>query len=300
LRFPQLFVVPLAVNPVHVAVAALSLGAAVVVSIGNRPVHGLVRVAAGFFTLLSLVWMPNAVFMAALPLAWIATRGPAGLDDPAGPYARVLIPALAVLETLQAYPIAGTQASMAGLGMIPVGALILGDGVRQLETAGLRRAAWAPLAPLGAGIAVVAILALTATAAFANGTPLGVAGAERMRLPAQQVAGIRSLVAAIDQECSSFITLPSMSSLYVWTGQSPPTSLRVPIWWLIVDTGDQRTIAQQLAGAPRLCVVENSQVLGMRSMGRAVPSTPLVDFIGRSFEHQGSYGDYELLVRSTT
>jgi hypothetical protein len=41
-------------------------------------------------------------------------------------------------------------------------------------------------------------------------------------------------------------------------------------------------------------------VIGMRSMGRPVPSTPLVDFITGSFVHQGTYGDYELLVRSGT
>ena len=105
-------------------------------------------------------------------------------------------------------------------------------------------------------------------------------------------------VAAIDQDCSSFMTLPSMGSLYIWTRQSPPTPVRAPIWWLVLDAGQQEQLVQRLQSAPRLCVVENTQAIQMRSMGRPVPSTPLVDFIGRSFVSEGTYGDYVLLVRS--
>ena len=247
--------------------------------------------------------MPNAIFTAALPLAWMATRAPADVDDPAGGYARALPPALAVLEVLQAYPIAGTQASMAGLGLVPVGVLILGDGIRQLGTVGasaraLKGVAWASPALLVIDVAAVAILALTAVAAFASGTPLALPGAQQVRLPDRQAADVRQLVTAIDRDCSSFMTFPSMGSLYIWTRESPPTPVRAPIWWLVLDTSQQEQLVQQLQGRPRLCVVENTQAIQMRSMGRPVPSTPLVDFIGHSFVTQGMYGDYELLVRS--
>jgi len=147
-------------------------------------------------------------------------------------------------------------------------------------------------------VAAVAILALTSVAAFASGTPLAVPGAQQVRLPHRQAADVRQLVAAIDQDCSSFMTLPSMGSLYIWTRQSPPTPVRAPIWWLVLDAGQQEQLVQQLQSAPRLCVVENTQAIQMRSMGRPVPSTPLVDFIGRSFVSEGTYGDYVLLVRS--
>lgn len=294
LRYPQLFTVPLSVGPVHVVVAALAL----LVAALRRPLGGLVRVGAGFFTLLSLVWMPNAIFMAALPLAWMGTQPPEG-DDPAGSYVRALLPALAVLQTLQAYPIAGTQASMAGFCMIPVGALILGDGLRQLAAAPVRGVALVAPAAVALNAVAVAVLALVAVAGFVTGEPLGVPGARLLRLPPGQAANIRAVVAAIDANCSSFITFPSMSSLYVWTEQDPPTPVRVPIWWLILDDGQQRSAVSQLEGKPRVCVVENRQVLAMRSMDRPIPSTPLVDFIGRSFVHQGSYGDYELLVSSS-
>jgi hypothetical protein len=293
LRFPELFTLPLSVNPVHVVVAALSLVTAAL----RRPVGGLARVVVGFAMLLSLVWMPNAGFMAAVPLAWLALRAPGG-DDPAGPYARALIAALAVLEPLQAYPIAGTQASMAGFCLIPAGAVILGDGLRQLATARVSRVTW--IAPLMLAIeaAAVTLLAVTATAAFATGVPMGVRGAEQVRLPARDAAHVRQLVATIDQSCSSFITFPGMNSLYVWTAQDEPTPVRVEIWWLRLDEDQQTSLVRQLSGKPRLCVVKNQRVIDMWAAGRQVPDTPLVDFIGRSFVHQGAYGDYELLVSS--
>ena len=81
--------------------------------------------------------------------------------------------------------------------------------------------------------------------------------------------------------------------------QDSPTPVRVPIWWLVLDDAQQQTLVDRLSGQSGLCVVENRRVIDMRSQGRQVPGTPLVDFIGRSFEHQGFYGDYELLVRAT-
>ena len=295
LRFPQLFTVPLSVTPVHVVVAALSLVAAAL----RRPAGGLVRVGVGFFMLLSLVWMPNEIFMAGVPLAWLAIRAPEG-DDPAGPYARALVAALAVLEPLQAYPIAGTQASMAGFCLIPVGALILGDGLRQLAAVRVPRVAWVAPALLAIDVAVVMILALTTTAAFVRGVPLGVPGAQQVRLPARDASDVRQLVAAIDQGCSGFITYPGMNSLYIWTAQEQPTPVRVEIWWLVLDEAQQTSLVQELSGKPRLCAVKNQRVIDMWAAGRQVPDTPLVDFIGRSFVHQGTYGDYELLVSPTS
>jgi hypothetical protein len=293
LRFPQLFTLPLAVGPVHVLVAALSLVAAAL----RRPMGGLVRVAVGLSMLLSLVWMPNGSFMAAVPLAWLAIRAPSG-DDPAGPYARALIAALAVLQPLQAYPIAGTQASMAGFCLIPAGAVILGDGVRQLATTRIPRMTWVTQALLAVNVALVMLLALTTTAAYAIGVPLDVPGAKHLRLPAREASAIRQLVAAVDRSCSTFITFPGMNSLYVWTAQDEPTPVRVEIWWLRLDDAQQTSLVQQLSAKSRLCVVKNQRVIEMWAQGRQVPDTPLVDFIGRSFVRQGSYGDYELLVSS--
>lgn len=303
LRFPRLFTLPVPLNAGYDLFAAVAFTAALAVSVRYRiatvpaAVAGLVRVGAGFFTWLSMLLMPSSLFLLALPLAWLATRAPEEEGaDPVGGYARLVLPALAVLESLQAYPIAGSQLSMAAFCLIPVGAITLGDGIRQLRGATLKAVGWVAPAAVAINLAVFLLLALTVAAGFRSDTPLGVRGAESIRLPAQNATQLRLLVAAVDRECSSFVTFPGMSSFYIWTGQDPPTPVRFEVWWLVLDNDQQQAAVQELAGKPRLCVIKNQRAIEMWSQGRRLPHTPLVDFIDGRFVHDGSYGDYELLV----
>lgn len=310
LGFPGLFTFPINLNAGSDLFAGLGFAAAIAVSVWHRipgspdRTAGLVRVVAGLVTWLSMILLPAPTFVFALPLAWVAARAPGGDGgDPVGGYARVLLPALAVLESLQAYPIAGSQLSMASLGLVPVGAIILGDGIRQLRAASVAPGgmvnAVGPVAAAALLINVVAFLALalTVTAAFVTGTPLGLPGAESVRLQAQPAGHLRQLVAAVDRDCSSFITFPGMNSLYLWTAEGPPTPVHIEQWWLVLDANQQQALVQQLAGKPRLCVIKNQHVIDMWAQGRPIPRLPLVDFIDQEFVHDSSYGDYELLVR---
>jgi hypothetical protein len=228
-----------------------------------------------------------------LPLAWIAIQPPLeDAPDPAGDYCRALVPALAVLETLQIYPVAGSQLSLAALLLVPVGAISLGDGLRHVG-----RAAWVGPAALAASVGAFLVAGFISIAAFQSGAPSGLSGAESLRLPSRQGANLRALVEAIDSGCSSFITYPGMNSLYVWTGHEPATPLRYPVWWLLPDVRDQQSIVQQLDGQSHLCVVKNQTIVDFWAQGRPVPKQPLVDFIDQNFVVAGTYGDYQLLVR---
>jgi hypothetical protein len=312
LRIPGLLTLPVTVGAGHVVWAAVSLVMALALTVRNKiatlppTAAGLMRVGAGFFTFLSLLLVPNTIFLLALPLAWLATQAPDDPGaDPAGSYARVLLPALAVIESLQAYPFAGSQLSLAAFCVVPVGAITLGDGIRQLRGAGVADRAtvkalrWVAPAALAINVAVFLLFALTVAAGFGGDTPVGLPGAKSVRLPAQSANQLRLLVAAVDRDCSSLVTFPGMNSFYIWTGQDPPP-MRVEVWWLFLDSSTQQSIVQQLSSQPRLCVIKNQRVIDMWSAGRDVPSSPLVDFIGRQFVHDSSYGDYELLVRVGT
>jgi hypothetical protein len=307
LRFPQLFTFPISLNAGYLLVAAVSFSA--VLAFRLRPTiavpataAGLVRVGVGLFTWLSILLLPSSIFLLALPLAWVATQAPDDEGrDPVGPYCRLLLPALAVLETLQAYPIAGSQLSIAALGLVPIGVITLGDGIRQLRMIagrGVTMKGVGLVAPAAAVLTTVVFLvfALTVTAGFKTGTPLGVRGAESVRLPAQRAAQVRQLVSAVNRDCSSFVTFPGMNSFYIWTAQDPPTPVRVEVWWLVLDSNQQQSLVQQLSSKPRMCVIKNQRMIEMWAAGRQVPRTPLVDFIDRRFVYGGSYGDYELLV----
>jgi hypothetical protein len=306
-RLPQLYLWPVRIGPVHVLWAALSLAAAVAIFVvrvraGSATVAGSLRIAAGFLTWLSILLLPSSLFLLALPLAWIATQGPGGeARDPTDTYARVLLPTLAVLESLQAYPVAGTQLSLAALMLVPVGAITFADGIRQLRagdpqaTRALRSlAAWAAPAALVASIAAFQLFGFLGVAAFASGAPLGLPGAESVRVPAQRGADLRALVAAVDKECKTFITYPGMTSFYIWTGQQAPVPLYAGVWMFVLDSAAQQTLVDQLTGRA-VCVVKDQSVIDFWSEGRPVPSRPLVEFIDTGFVSVRSFGDYELL-----
>lgn len=311
LRLPQLYVWPLRINVGYVVWAAASLALAAAIlgrrfgSAASLAVPGLARIFAGALTWLTVLLLPSSLFFVALPLAWVATQDPRrDTDGPTNPYARLLLPALAVTESLQAYPIAGTQLSIAALVLVPVGAITLNDGIRQLRGWSGREsrqqlltvASWVAPALLIANIAFYQLFAFLAFSGYESTQPLGLRGAESMRVIPQRAAALRSLVAAINQECSSFITLPGMSSFYIWTGQQAPAQLYVGIWLYSLDSAQQKQVVAQFQGRPRLCVVKDQAVVDFWAEGRPVPSGPLIEYIDNTFRPDRVFGDYELLV----
>jgi hypothetical protein len=108
---------------------------------------------------------------------------------------------------------------------------------------------------------------------------------------------LRALVAAINQDCSSFITYPGMTSFYLWTGQAPPVPLYAGVWMFVLDSAAQQSVVDQLTGVPRLCVVKDQSVIDFWAEGRPVPNRPLAEYIDAGFLRSGLYGDYELLRR---
>jgi hypothetical protein len=307
IRFPRVFTWALNINPFAVVWAVVAPVAFMVIFRRGALSAGLVRVGVGFFTWVSILLLPSSIFLLALPLAWLATQPPKGDDqNPVDPYARLLLPALAVLESLQAYPVAGTQLSLAALGLMPVAAITLNDGIRQLRMLDAPRPKWVQVgswvapATVLTTVAVLELFGFLALSDFSSATPLGLPGAQSMRLPAQQATQLRDVVQAVDRNnCSSLITFPGMNSFYVWTNQDGLIQTRYGQWYLILDNGEQQSIVQRVEGQPRVCVVKSQTLVDFWRHGVPVPSQPLVDFIEGSFVDAGTYGDYELLVRAS-
>jgi hypothetical protein len=255
---------------------------------------------------LSLLLLPNTTYLLALPLAWIAARPPRDVEhDSTVAYFRLFCPALAVLLSLQAFPVAGTQVSVGALGLVPLGAIILSDGIRQLRHAYVARpaplvpATWVAPAALLVNLAFGSLIAFWAMAGFWSATPLGLRGAESVRAPAEQGTQLRALVASIDRDCSSFITFPGMNSFYFWTAKEPPVGVMAEFWWLEIKEQEQQSLVSELEPRQRLCVLKNQRVVDFWNMGRHAPQGPLIDFIDHDFVTAGSYGDYDLLIRKT-
>lgn len=240
-----------------------------------------------------------------LSFAWVALIEAPG-EDKATEFARLLLPPLAVMQALHAFPVAGSQVLWSAFLLIPVGALCVANGVRGV-VAGLsgqreRRA----LFGIGAIAAVAAMVVLVniqlkqgldqARAAYDGSTSLGLPGAEDVRVSPEEAEHYQAIVAAINRNCESFVMLPGMDSFYIWTQQDPPTGYNATGWTTLFDDAHQRRVIEDTSSIEGLCLLENDPIAKSWGAGE-IPPGPLVRYLHRGFVPIARFGDYHLLKR---
>ena len=242
----------------------------------------------------------------AAPLAWVAAIPPReGELGASGAFVRALVPMLAVLQLLHPYPIPGTQVVWGLFLFAVVGGICAADGVRDLRPLLAPRG----LRPAGDAI-VLALLGVflifpfadwgtTVRDSYAAERPLDLPGAHRLRLPEQQAAEFRDLTAAIRRSCSSFVTLPGIESLYLFTETDPPATMSSPPWPSLFETGEQQEIVDEVEDREGLCAVRNTGAAEfLFSLNPDFEQRPLVRFIEDEFTPTQSFGPFELMQRN--
>jgi hypothetical protein len=314
LRQPDIFVVPLLLPPWALVLAAVSLGLAIGASWLARTrdlrgvILGLIRLGGGLLMILGAAgpspFGPYS-FALALPLVWLSLE----LSPPEHMLpAHVLIPSLAVLQTLHAYPVAGSQTAWAIFLLIPVGGIAVAGGQRAVEEA-LGRAGLKPR--LGASLSTIPLLGFALwfgfnafsqlryfTDAYRANVALDLPGAGRLRLPQEQVDALRGVTAGLTENCSTFVSLPGLNSFYVFAEEEPPTWLNQSGWMYVFDAELQRRIVSQVDPIGGLCALRNRAMEDLWRQARPLPQRPLVRFIEDTFRPLQDELGYELLVRS--
>jgi hypothetical protein len=242
-------------------------------------------------------------------LAWVAAIPPAGAQESERKrFLRVLLPALAVAETLQAYPVPGAQLGIAAVCFVPVGALCLADALVDLRAWSSARGG-AALAgfPTAAGIVTLAVAAVFALQAivlpgFTNAVlhhrqpRLELPGAEMMRLPAPLVEEYSRLVELLrEHECTIFISYPGFNSLYLWSGLEAPAPRPPAIWMKALDDAKQRRAVAELRASPRPCAIRNEAIAAVY-VSEPLLEKPLIAYIFENFEPAENVGAFEFMV----
>jgi hypothetical protein len=238
-----------------------------------------------------------------LPFAWVALMGTSTGPEPPPSFARLLLPLLAVLQALHAYPVAGSQTLLAAVLLVPVGALCIANGVRglgQLIPAGSDRVALA-----GFGVVVAVVLAWfignsylreplkTARGSYNAAFSLDLPGSHDMRLGSEEeVALYQAISKGIREYCPATLMQPGMDSFYLWAEQEPP-SLTATGWETLFDEADQQQVIDETASISNLCLLRNYPL----AAGWGEKDGPLVSYLEQGFEPFGRWGDYELLRR---
>ncbi len=242
-------------------------------------------------------------FALGIPLAWVVLLE--DRDSKRG-VAVFVLALLAVLQSLHAYPVAGSQTSWSGLLLVPLGAVAIADGIRRLvgELRGGRRiaatvAGFIPVLVLLAWLARVPMMSLytTVRAGYLGWSSPGLAGAERLRLDRRSSTTYTRVTAVLREECRTFYSWPGMNSFYFWTGQDPPSMLNATAWPALFDDALQQRVVNDLRRTDGVCLLRNRVLADTWLQGRPSPRGPLTEYLDASFELRASVRDYEILAR---
>ena len=277
----------------------------------------LVRAAAGLATWLAIAHIvvvglnPSSANPVIVPMlvAWIAAIPPLGVTEtPYKRFLRVLLPALAVAETLQMYPVPGSQLGIASVSFVSVGALCFADALTELRavysTPSFRLARLGEVTAV-AGVALAGIFATTTLVMpaaarivdYRDNTKLDLRGAGLMHLPAQTTETYEQLVGLLDRyECTTFIGWPGMGSVYLWADLPSPAPQPPNAWFYGLDDDQQRQAVGQLRASARPCVIRNEEQAGSYLRGEPAPDSPLVRYVSDNFKLKFDVGAYEFML----
>jgi hypothetical protein len=310
-------------NPAAAVDWALAAVAAAAIAVwarwgaGERPSiwPGLLRAAAGLTIWFSIAKIApiglnpsvgNADSLAAV-LAWVAVLPPGGVVKwPYERFLRVLLPALAVAETLQVYPVAGSQMGIAAFVYVPVGALCLADALTCLRRWSEARGGLA-VQRLGVIVTIVAAAiavdfainsiarpAVTGAIDYHHQKSLDLPGASALRLPPEEAEHYERLIALIhENNCTTFVGYPNIDSFYLWAEIEPPVPYAPGAWVNAMDSERQQTVVDELKKSPRPCLIRSDARAENWLRGHPAPERPLANYVLNDFEPVEEVGEFQ-------
>lgn len=282
------------------------------------PWPGVLRLVAGLAILCNVAHIvpfglePSTENPTILPmlLAWVVTIPPKGEARSAYErFLRIALAALAIAETLQGYPVAGSQVAIASVIFVPVGALCIGDGIASLRAwaatrGGIVTSRFAVAVPL-VGFALVGLFALDTmlrpaasnAVLYRDLEPLRLRGASAMRMQPGNVETFTELVDLLHRHrCTTFIGYPNFNSLYLWSGIEPPTPVAPGAWIKALNTEYQLKAVEELRASPRPCAIRNDELAEKWLLGTPPPDRPLVNYVQNDFETVAEVGSFEFAL----
>ena len=269
------------------------------------------QVGFGGAVLLLTLLSPGLLLGFVTPFCWLLLCPQANDEPRAHAHARLLLCTTAVLQTLYAFPMAGSQTYFLRVFLAVAAIIVLFDGLDSLPTvaslAMVRRAARPAAAATLAAVALAyPIFAYRAIQHYAVLTPLNLPGAERIHAEVAEVQDYTWLVDNLRRNCDVFVGLPGIPSLYFWTGKPLPGPLHQSAgqlnwdqWMDLFTSAQQEIIAQDFSQHPNACAVYHpSGVDFWNKANRDVRGWPLANYILTHFKTIGQSGDYQFMIRN--
>lgn len=266
-RLGSVFLVPAFLPRYTYAVGGLSAAICAAFTLSSRVRHSpvaqwfvaIVKLAAIWVLVTDTVYAPFFVFFT--PLLWLAPVIPSDRGAEAAPSVllqRTTIAVVAAFETLQAYPVAGSQLAFATDISVILAIAGIDDALRFM-TAGSRTSL-----RLALRFAVIVAALQVGRPAFAFGIlesrylagyEVRLPGTTHLRLPPRDVESFHWLTATASTHCDRLLTFPGLYSFNGWSGVPPPTDTNVTAWHILLPVSEQAQIWSALDASPRPCVI---------------------------------------------
>lgn len=285
-------------RPLDLVLACLKLG------FGTYVLYAAYRGVSGMFMDGGYYFSVAPLFRVALPFVWLLMVPSSAMhNDATRGFGRAVLCTVAVLNSLQAYPVAGSQLSLAIVPVIPVGAVCLHDGLTGMA---LLLPRWASRKPMRIAFGTLAVLlvllaqwsaARTVRQRYHAMVRLDLPGARILRMPEQSVALYRWLSANLHAHTDTFIGMPAINSLYFWSEKDPPTSVNPNAWMLLLDDAEQQHIVRALSTHPNAGAVVSDALIDFYMRNRPLEDQPLARYVNGEFQSLGRFRGYELRIR---
>jgi hypothetical protein len=242
------------------------------------------------------------LFAFAPSFLWLVILRPEDSHPDGSAFPRMVLACVGVLQILYAYPVGGSQQSVASILILIAAIVCLADAWNELE-------AWrpallrAPSVALQISVAVCTLILMADIAVAARAykkyrslTPLNLAGASRVRLQPQEAEFRQQIVTRALSSCTALLTVPHLFSFNLFTGLPAPEGI-YPSGMIDLNKTEQEQIAQEFSRQPRGCILYNEDNLKFWRHDRDFYSEPLVHLALTDFRTVFEDAGYQLKVR---
>jgi hypothetical protein len=203
-----------------------------------------------------------------LPLALLPRRG--GSWKASEFFPRIFVTALAAMEIMQAYPVAGSQVNIGAGPFLLWGFVCMYDGADGLLELFPATKDWqVPIAEasmIGAVVFAAVVFAMSLhgflRASYPNPAS-SLQGASSLHLPPEMEAGYETLSSDIQTNCKVLFTMPGMGEFNFWSGVPTPDGFNMDAWMRGVPLGEQQQTLQELESNPSACVLVRREMLAI-------------------------------------
>ncbi len=210
---------------------------------------------------------------------------------------RICLAAVASLQPLLAFPVAGTQMAIGSLPVLLIVLVCIHDLVLAFaEETATGENSFANRVRTGVVVgsfAAVLLCAFQAERRWASLVPLNLNGAKRLRVARQEAEVLRGLVREIRANGDTFVSLHNgYNSLYLLADVEPPTGMNATFWSYMLNDRQQRRVIDALESTERVCCIE--KVIPGRLKP---PETMLGNYLNsRRMVQQASVGIWRIMV----